>query len=173
MDQTLPLGFLHVPTLFTNFSFCPLHMRCPPPPPFLWRASASLQQERILGNCLQHYLILQRSILCFCFQIYSLQREAFQVSRVWERFLPVQDSRCPQDATLTGEGAQNLQDQMLKRASGWVTRTLGHAAPSSRGTRSRRRLWRAAGGVPGTFPNPKLVPWVPGARGTREPRPEP
>ncbi|XP_077700163.1 LOW QUALITY PROTEIN: protein odd-skipped-related 1 [Canis aureus] len=60
-----------------------------------------------------------------------------------------------------------------KESLRWVTRTLGHAAPSSRGTRSRRRLWRAAGGVPGTFPNPKLVPWVPGARGTREPRPEP
>lgn len=39
------------------------------------------------------------------------------MSRVRERILPVQDSRCPQDATLTGEGAQNLQDQMLKTAS--------------------------------------------------------
>lgn len=83
MDQTLPLGFLHVPTLSTNFSFCPLHMRCPPHPPFLWGASASLQQERILGNCLQHYLILQRSISLFLLSdIFTPKRSLSSVKSV-------------------------------------------------------------------------------------------
>ncbi|XP_024408766.1 LOW QUALITY PROTEIN: protein odd-skipped-related 1 [Desmodus rotundus] len=54
-----------------------------------------------------------------------------------------------------------------------VDRTLGHTDPSSRGTRSGRRLQRTAGRAPGPSLVPNTVPRVPGARGTPEPRPGP
>lgn len=77
------------------------------------------------------------------------------MSRVWERILPVQDSRCPQDATLTGEGAQNLQDQMLKRASGspvpWVTLPPPPEGPEAEGDSGGQRE-----GFPGPSPIPNL-----------------
>lgn len=90
---------------------------------------------------------------------------------MWERILPVQDSRCPQDATLTGEGAQNLQDQMLNEAS-WSPDPV-KLPPPPQGPEARRRLFRTAGGVPGPSLVPNNVPWVLGACRTTEPRPGP
>lgn len=87
------------------------------------------------------------------------------MSRVWERILPVQDSRCPQDATLTGEGAQNLQDQMLNglRAPGpGVTPHSPPEGPETEGDSGSR-----------DFPPSPTRPQGPGARGTPEPRPGP
>lgn len=88
------------------------------------------------------------------------------MSRVRKRILPVQDSGRPQDATLTGEGAQNLQDQMLKKRQHPAGEDVGGNIPPPFPKRDQkpRRLWRAAGGTPETPPTPNRVPRVLGAR---------
>lgn len=116
-----------------------------------------------------HFAAIPQFPLCLCPQIHPLQREAFQVSRVRQRLLPVQDSRCPQDAALTGEGAQNLQDQMLNEPP------AGPDPGPRRLLLQRDRSRKATSGLPAggapDLPGPQPGPRGAAACRTPEPRP--
>lgn len=138
------------------------------PPPF-FEGKCLIAVGRDLGQLFTITLHPFARINCrFCPQIHSLQREAFQMSGVWKRILPVQDSRCPQDATLTGEGAQNLQDQMLK--SLWATRTLATLPPPPEEPEAEGDSGGQREGRLGLPPTPTMSP---GSRHTRHYRAPP